>query len=181
MVITFLTVPFRDKDAAKGLGARWDATQRQWFVPEGCELGPFAVWLPAGAVGASNAGDSLSIWEEPAAPAMPGKKGVSPSSLLGDVSRAVAQACKAGVWTLVEVVELRANGGHVYLEVSERDAHGAMLAKARAVIWQSTARAPSFPSSRAPPAPSWRLASSFWCGPAGLQGPVRFQPGHRCD
>ena len=89
---TFLTVPFKDKNNAKGLGARWDAAQRQWFVPDGRELGPFAVWLPAGAVGASNAGDALSIWEEPAAPAMPGKKGVSLSSLLGDVSRAVAQA-----------------------------------------------------------------------------------------
>ena len=72
---------------------------------------------------------------------MLGKKGVSLYSLLGDVSRAVAQACKAGVWTLVEVVELRTNGGHVYLEVSERDAHGAVLAKARAVIWQSAASA----------------------------------------
>ena len=141
MANTFLTVPFKDKDAAKGLGARWDAAQRQWFVPEGRELAPFAVWLPAGAVAASTSGDSLLIWEEPATPAMAGKKGVSLSSLLDDVSRAVAQACKAAVWTLVEVVELRANGGHVYLEVSERDAHGAVLAKARAVIWQSTASA----------------------------------------
>ena len=138
MANTFLTVPFKDKDTAKGLGARWDAAQRQWFVPEGRELAPFAVWLPASSVQASNS-DVLSILDEPAVLAMPGKKGVSLSSLLGDVSRAVAQACKAGVWTLVEVVELRTNGGHVYLEVSERDAHGAVLAKARAVIWQSTA------------------------------------------
>ena len=29
MANTFLTVPFKDKDAAKGLGARWDAAQRQ--------------------------------------------------------------------------------------------------------------------------------------------------------
>lgn len=140
MANTFLTVPFKDKDAAKSLGARWDATQRQWFVPEGRELAPFAVWLPGGSVPASNS-DVLSMLDEPVALAMPVKKGVSLSSLLGDVSRAVAQAYKAGVWTLVEVVELRANGGHVYLEVSERDAHGAVLAKARAVIWQSTASA----------------------------------------
>jgi len=140
MANTFLTVPFKDKDAAKGLGARWDAAQRQWFVPEGRELAPFALWLPIGAVPASNS-DVLSMLDEPVALAMPGKKGVSLSSLLGDVSRAVAQAYKAGVWTLVEVVELRANGGHVYLEVSERDAHGAVLAKAKAVIWQSTASA----------------------------------------
>jgi exodeoxyribonuclease VII large subunit len=140
MAHTFLTVPFKDKDAAKGLGARWDSAQRQWFVPEGHELAPFALWLPAGVASASNA-DVLSMLDEPVALAVPGKKGVSLSSLLADVSRAVAQAYKAGVWTLVEVVELRSNGGHVYLEVSERDAHGAVLAKARAVIWQSTASA----------------------------------------
>lgn len=141
MANTFLTVPFKDKDAAKGLGARWDAAQRQWFVPDGRELAPFAVWLPAGPVPVSTSREVLSIVNEPAALAAPGQKGVSLSSLLGDVSRAVAQACKAGVWTLVEVVELRANGGHVYLEVSQRDAHGAVLAKARAMIWQSTASA----------------------------------------
>jgi exodeoxyribonuclease VII large subunit len=140
MANTFLTVPFKDKDAAKSLGARWDAAQRQWFVPEGRELAPFALWLPAGAVPASNS-DVVSILDEPAALALPVKKGVSLSSLLAGVSRAVAQAYQAGVWTLVEVVELRANGGHVYLEVSERDAHGAVLAKARAIIWQSTASA----------------------------------------
>ncbi len=116
MANTFLTVPFKDKDAAKGMGARWDATQRQWFVPEGRELAPFALWLPAGAAPASNS-DVLSMLDEPAALAVPVKKGVSLSSLLAGVSRAVAQAYQAGVWTLVEVVELRANGGHVYLEV----------------------------------------------------------------
>jgi exodeoxyribonuclease VII large subunit len=140
MAHTFLTVPFKDKDAAKSLGARWDAAQRQWFVPEGRELAPFALWLPAGAAQASNA-DVLSMLDAPATPTMPGKKSVSLSSLLAGVSRAVAQAYQAGVWTLVEVVELRANGGHVYLEVSERDALGDVLAKARAVIWQSTASA----------------------------------------
>ena len=148
MANTFLTVPFKDKDAAKGLGARWDAAQRQWFVPEGRALAPFALWLPGGSVPASNS-DVLSMLDEPATLAMPDQKGVSLSSLLAGVARAVAQAYKAGVWTLVEVVELRANGGHVYLEVSERDAHGAVLAKARAVIWQSTASAilPAFERS----------------------------------
>ena len=106
MANTFLTVPFKDKDAAKGLGARWDAAQRQWFVPEGRELAPFALWLPAGAAPASNA-DELSMPgapSTPVAPALLGEKGVSLSSLLAGVSRAVAQAYKTGVWTLVEVV-----------------------------------------------------------------------------
>jgi hypothetical protein len=41
MANTYLTVPFKDKDAAKGLGAKWDAAQRQWYVPDGRELTPF--------------------------------------------------------------------------------------------------------------------------------------------
>lgn len=45
---TYLTVSFKDKDAAKALGARWDSVQRQWYVPEGRELTPFVQWLPAG-------------------------------------------------------------------------------------------------------------------------------------
>jgi len=140
---TYLTVTFNDKDAAKALGARWDAVQRQWFVPEGRDLAPFAVWLPAGTGLALEAHDtSLQL---PAQKALgndlilAAKKGVSLSSLLAGVSQAVAHAYRAGVWTLVEVVELRANGGHVFMGVSERDTNGAVLAKTTAVIWQSTA------------------------------------------
>jgi len=66
-------------------------------------------------------------------------KGISLSQLLAGVSQAVSQAFKAGVWTLVEVVQARTNGGHVYLEVSERDANGSVLAKANATIWATTA------------------------------------------
>lgn len=150
---TYLTVSFKDKDVAKALGARWDSLQRQWFVPDGRELTPFAQWLPAGLEsGALSAPSSPLSSSSPftnhqlpttsagnTALAISGKKGVSLSSLLAGVSQAVAQAYKAGVWTLVEVVELRANGGHVFMGVSERDASGAVLAKTSAVIWQSTA------------------------------------------
>lgn len=51
---------------------------------------------------------------------------------------AVSQAFAKGVWTLVEVVEAHARG-HVYLELSERDGSGQPIAKARGVIWSSTA------------------------------------------
>ena len=139
MANTYLTVPFKDKDTAKSLGARWDAAQRQLFVPDGRELTPFSVWLPAGSVATSTSQEVRSFLDEPGALTIPSKKGISLSSLLVGVSQAVAQAYKAGVWTLVEVIELRANGGHVYLGVSERDGNGAVLAKANAVIWQSTA------------------------------------------
>jgi exodeoxyribonuclease VII large subunit len=139
MANTYLTVPFKDKDTAKGLGAKWDPTQRQWYVPDGRELTPFSMWLQAGSAAASNSKEVLPLLDEPRTLAVPGKKGVSLSSLLEGVAQAVAQAYKAGVWTLVEVVELRTNGGHVYLGVSERSINGSVLAKASAVIWQSTA------------------------------------------
>ena len=139
MANTFLSVPFRDKDRAKALGAKWDVAQRQWYVPDGRELTPFSIWLLAGSASSSNSREVLSLLDEPGTLTIPSKKGVSLSSLLAGVSQAVAQAYKAGVWTMVEVVELRANGGHVYLGVSERGTNGSVLAKASAVIWQSTA------------------------------------------
>lgn len=131
MANTYLSVDFKEKEAAKALGARWDGSQRRWYVPEGRELAPFAQWLPDG-----DTTLPAPIFSRQLTPV---GKGVSLSSLLAGVSQAVAQAFKAGVWVLVEVVELRTNGGHVYLGVSERDAGGAVLAKSSAVIWQSTA------------------------------------------
>jgi exodeoxyribonuclease VII large subunit len=154
---TYLNVSFKDKDAAKALGARWDGLQKQWFVPQGRELAPFAQWLPKGAASSFvQDSDILSTRVATTAPstlfsaqALPDRgstatnltvgshKGLSLSSLLACVSQAVAQAYRSGVWVLVEVVELRTNGGHVFMGVSERDASGSVLAKTSAVIWQS--------------------------------------------
>lgn len=149
---TYLTVSFKDKDAAKALGARWDGLQRKWYVPEGRELAPFAQWLP-------NNDDASHPPAPSSALAMPisghtdlapaAKKGIALSTLLAGVSQAVAQAYKVGVWTLAEVVELRTNAGHVYMGLSERDSSGSVLAKTNAVIWQSVANTilPEFESA----------------------------------
>lgn len=48
------------------------------------------------------------------------KKSTTLSQLLAGVAQAVAQAFKASVWTLVEVVDVRLRNGHAYIEVSER-------------------------------------------------------------
>jgi exodeoxyribonuclease VII large subunit len=141
MANIFLTVSFKEKDAAKALGARWDGAQRQWFVPEGRDLTPFAAWLPADATlpVASTSTAVARAQDGGSELALPTKKGVSLSVLLAGVTQAVAQLHRAGVWTMVEVVELRGNGGHIFLGVSERDSAGTVLAKASAVIWQSIA------------------------------------------
>ncbi|MFT5532159.1 MAG: hypothetical protein ACI8WM_002051 [Burkholderiaceae bacterium] len=57
----FLTVPFAEKDQAKALGARWNAAQKKWYVPDGANSGLFEKWHPqAMVVGATN-----SVSKEP--------------------------------------------------------------------------------------------------------------------
>lgn len=134
---TYLEVPFRAKDEAKSLGARWDGSARKWYVPAGRDLAPFQAWLP---VQMALVETSLPTPQsaEPST-GMAASRGVSLSALLAGVAKAVADTFGAGVWTIVEVVEARTRNGHVYLEVSERDPSGAVLAKANAAIWANTA------------------------------------------
>ena len=40
----YLNVPFAEKDEAKQLGAKWDRSQQQWFVPSGVDVRPFERW-----------------------------------------------------------------------------------------------------------------------------------------
>ena len=140
---TYLDVPFKDKDQAKARGARWDSAVKKWYAPEGKDVAEFSAWLPAGLKsGMTKASVSSALVPEASLSNQEvalQSKGISLSQLLAGVSQAVAQAFKAGVWTLVEVVQARTNGGHVYLEVSERDANGSVLAKANATIWATTA------------------------------------------
>jgi hypothetical protein len=42
----YLQVPYAQKDAAKALGARWDATRKKWYVPADKDMTPFAKWQP---------------------------------------------------------------------------------------------------------------------------------------
>jgi hypothetical protein len=39
-----LNVPFAEKDEAKQLGAKWDATRRKWYVPPGVDAAAFSRW-----------------------------------------------------------------------------------------------------------------------------------------
>lgn len=43
---TTLQVPFSEKEEAKRVGARWNATGKVWFAPEGADLSWFMKWLP---------------------------------------------------------------------------------------------------------------------------------------
>lgn len=54
-----LKVPFADKEQAKKLGARWDATRKVWYVVSNADLAPFSKWSPT-AHDASVVSDSQS-------------------------------------------------------------------------------------------------------------------------
>ena len=133
---TYLTVPFKAKDTAKALGARWDGEARRWYVPDGQDLAPFGEWL----VDLAQTLPNREVAAIPASTALqPAPQGVPLSRLLQGVATAVADAYSAGVWTIAEVLRASTKDGHVYLELSERDADGRVLAKAQAAIWARTA------------------------------------------
>jgi len=41
---TYIHVPFREKNAAKALGAEWDRAIQSWYIPKGVEQAPFSQW-----------------------------------------------------------------------------------------------------------------------------------------
>lgn len=43
---TFLSVPYRDKNEAKSLGARWDKEAKSWYAPVGADLNKFEKFMP---------------------------------------------------------------------------------------------------------------------------------------
>lgn len=140
---TFLVTAFADKDKVKALGAKWNPDLKKWFVPAGQDLAPFTSWLPIDAAeaapGATHSIAVLAPKPQAIAELTSATRGIALSRLLAQVSRAVSQAFSEGVWTTVEVIDARLRNGHVYMEVSERDASGAVLAKANASIWAQTA------------------------------------------
>lgn len=135
----YLNVPYRSKDQAKALGARFDGAVKQWYVEGAVDLAPFATWLPATAEVQTASTTDIALPPAASTELATAKKGIPLSRLLNGVAAAVAQAFAGGVWTLVEVSEAATRNGHVYLDLSERDSAGQLVAKARATIWASTA------------------------------------------
>lgn len=42
---TDLLVPFKEKDEAKKLGAKWDSDKKVWYAPDGADISLFRKWL----------------------------------------------------------------------------------------------------------------------------------------
>ena len=135
----YLTTSFKEKDKVKALGAKWDSSAARWYVPEHLDVTVFASWLPA-------TGDRLpaKVAPTPVAPAggevTAAVKGVPLSRLLNGVAALVSDSFRESVWTTAEVLKSSVSKGHYYLELSERNEQGEVLAQATAVIWARTAQ-----------------------------------------
>ena len=58
---TFIQVPFKDKDDAKELGAKWDRQAQSWYVPAGVSIVPFNKWIQASIPPTDNAPDTATV------------------------------------------------------------------------------------------------------------------------
>lgn len=61
------------------------------------------------------------------------------TSLIGNAVRMERRL--QGVWVVAELSDVRTSGGHFYMELIEKDARGATVAKIRANMWAGTAAA----------------------------------------
>jgi Domain of unknown function (DUF5710) len=91
-----LKVPFAEKDAAKQLGARWDAANKLWYVLDKADMTPFAKWNPAPRDGAATP-----------APSRPASKGSTASPTAGIVQvgsryRELPRVCACLPWDVCE-------------------------------------------------------------------------------
>jgi phage/plasmid primase-like uncharacterized protein len=55
----YLNVPFKEKDAAKAMGAKWDRQEQAWYVPSGLDAAPFAAWQRGSAMASTEAASTL--------------------------------------------------------------------------------------------------------------------------
>jgi len=142
--MTYLDVPFKEKDQAKALGARWDGASKKWYVPSDLEsqLDQFQRWLPNQTQQASvesgslfsqpNSTDLLEKTEKP-------EKGTNLSIVLSNIQNALRSSFPGAMWVIAEISNINRNRGHIYLELSESNEQGQTLASCRAMIWQTNA------------------------------------------
>jgi len=140
----FLKVPFKEKEKAKRLGAKWDPVAKAWYLPEGVNPNSFSQWLPEHvakvAVADVSVSDNLAVNDN---------KVVAGSGLIVDkqeytlcaylykVSDIIVHSLPAFEWISCEISEFRINRGHAYLTLVEHDDNATLLARTNARIWQN--------------------------------------------
>lgn len=125
----FLDVPFKEKDEAKVLGAKWDSSNKKWCIYDDMDSKPFHKWLPRDFIIQPKNEDALLPQSE---------KGISLTEYLSRVSQVVAQSV-ATEWIRGEVSSINIKSGHYYLEIVDSSDNGRQTSKCRAVIWQGKA------------------------------------------
>lgn len=127
-----LDVPFKEKEQAKSLGARWNPLEKKWYIPEELESDttPFQKWLPVQQI-------VQSSLDADATPANEQDKGITLSQLMYQVQSALRLSFPGAVWVKAEIANLNERRGHWYLELSETAESGQSIASCRAMIWQS--------------------------------------------
>lgn len=126
MTPTFLHVEFREKDAVKRLGAFWNADQRQWYVPAGRDLTPFARWLPVE--------ESPAAYSHDEAPTPP-VPGLSLREVIQRVQGCLRRGLPEALWIRAELTQVDAKPRGVFLNLVERDPQQGEVASLKAVIW----------------------------------------------
>lgn len=115
-----LEVPFIEKDQVKGLGARWNAQTKKWFVPAGIDMQLFRKWWPADInVESITAVASCSL-----------------SYFLNRVRNTINQAFPDREWIVAEISEFTAHNGNYFLTLVEYDEAGHKQAQINARIWR---------------------------------------------
>jgi len=142
--MTFLDVPFREKDQAKSLGARWDSVSKKWYVPDAFDgdIEVFQKWLPnlnADNQVQSNASVSGQLNLANNTDTDQTEKGLKLSIVLHKVQTALRKNFAGGLWVVAEIANINTRRGHVYLELTETNEQGQAIANCRAMIWQSQA------------------------------------------
>ena len=162
----FLEVPFREKEQAKALGARWDGANKKWYVPTEIidQIDQFSKWLPLDELSPSVSGistpktasaGSLSFDLDASGDYAPTGgtraggaiasekevKGIQLSALLRRVQQAIRQGLPGATWVVAEIANINNSRGHIYLELTESNAQGQTVASSRAMIWQRQAQA----------------------------------------
>lgn len=56
-----IDVPYKQKDDAKALGAKWDRQEQSWYVPAGVDAEPFAKWAQGSAITAAGEAQPASV------------------------------------------------------------------------------------------------------------------------
>ena len=135
--IVYLNVTFQEKDIAKSLGARWDAIEKKWFVPEGIRLKPFARWLDEDYESVSNSQTLDDEEKETGAGEEKEDDVLSLFELLSQVNLAIKQQLPLPVWVKAEISQVRKLGEHLSVELVEYDNKAQLLARVAAFIWQA--------------------------------------------